>query len=63
MVVSIVGCCCQGPGYMSKKGNLLVSNEKWWKMTRIYRDGAFRVYIRVLCIYPKKEISPDLTTK
>ena len=26
--VTIIGCCCQGPVQMSKKGNLWVSNEK-----------------------------------
>jgi len=40
-----------GPGYISKR-TLYTSS-----------GTAFKVHIRVLCIYPQKEILPDLTKK
>jgi hypothetical protein len=54
---------------MSKKGNLAVSKEKIAEKSEKNRNGdilylpsgtAFRVHLRVLCIYPKKEILPNL---
>jgi hypothetical protein len=48
---------------MSKKGKPRVSNEKIAEKSGKNRDNAFhactvfRVHVRVICIYPKNEIS------
>jgi hypothetical protein len=54
---------------MSKKGNSIVSKERIAEKSEkiemvhiLYLPSctAFRVYVRVLCIYPKKQMSFNL---
>ena len=48
-VVSIVRGCFQGPGYMSKRGNLDVSNETISEKSEKHRDGTYNQCIMGHC--------------